>query len=742
MSSDATNPLTTQWSTSGDDLLFSIAANLILGFILLVLFFILRSLKSMQWCFNPTLVPVQVKLREQIPLRDVDHDENKRKILWTSSRGFGSIHRSPVSASEVATATDDYFAVNEKYKCGFFSFFMDAIEFWNKPDEEVRFVVGIDGVFLLRLAKLGARYFTILTIAGLFILIPVNSAGRSASSGSLMERMSMANIPDGSGRLWVHLIANITFFVILAIMLRKEYAYFVKFRRDYFLKSVDNPSNFTILMENIPKDRRNAEELKQFLVTECKIDVEATQFVEDSQEIDTLYFQRDKILDRITILKYSTSESLIDSATAQKLAALENEKDALEEKIAEISNQPANFTGTAIIVCKNLRSVNQLLRIPIFEDPLIMMCKRAPSPSDIIMTNLRCSQTNKSSRSAIIQVSVFLLIVFYMLPITLISTLSSISTLSRAFPSIQRLPQFALSLLEGFLPTILIRLFQSLLPLILTVLTYVEKIPSHSEAQIGTFRKYFWFQFFNFYLASTFTSSIIQVWEEIIRSPSQIVNLLSRSLPQYSSFFINYIILLTLVVIPIYTLRIAQLFLHFFFKFILRFPQPILNRFHLPVPFPYGAVYPLLLLVFIVCMTYSTLAPLILPFGMIYFLCTWFLLQYMLRFIHQIKYETGGTLTSQCIFRLLLGASVAQLTMVGYFSLKKGYPQSVFMMLLFMATAAFTIYLYNRYASVENHLAIQESNAVDHREQVDVSGIIYLYFPPKPLRPRQRGEQI
>lgn len=63
-------------------------------------------------------------------------------------------------------------------------------------------------------------------------------------------------------------------------------------------------------------------------------------------------------------------------------------------------------------------------------------------------------------------------------------------------PGIRELVEFPLlsSVLAGFLPQLVLRLFFSLMPYILAFLERLEGLPAESEVEFGVVRKYFAFQ--------------------------------------------------------------------------------------------------------------------------------------------------------------------------------------------------------------------------------------------------------
>ena len=83
-----------------------------------------------------------------------------------------------------------------------------------------------------------------------------------------------------------------------------------------------------------------------------------------------------------------------------------------------------------------------------------------------------------------------------------------------------------------------------------------------------------------------------------------------------------------------------------------------------------------MLLAIIICQCYAVIAPVILPFGAIYFAST--IVVYKMQCLHVFttKYESGGILFPIASHRLLVGLIFAQLTLIGYLGLREGYVQA------------------------------------------------------------------
>ena len=97
------------------------------------------------------------------------------------------------------------------------------------------------------------------------------------------------------------------------------------------------------------------------------------------------------------------------------------------------------------------------------------------------------------------------------------------------------------AILQAYHPQLALQVFLALLPMLLTMLSAAE--PSKSHIQRAASGKYFYFMVFNVFLGVTLSGTLFQLLQQVIKSPTTIVNLLGSALPQQSTFFISFIAL-------------------------------------------------------------------------------------------------------------------------------------------------------------------------------------------------------
>jgi hypothetical protein len=119
---------------------------------------------------------------------------------------------------------------------------------------------GYDAMVYIRFLRM---CFYVTFLGGLLIppiLVPVNVAGGGKASGLLV--LSMANVMDGSGELWVHFGLTLGLVVVIWGFLYYHYAEYTLLRQQY-LKVERGVHHRTVFVEGLPATVRDDETLKK-----------------------------------------------------------------------------------------------------------------------------------------------------------------------------------------------------------------------------------------------------------------------------------------------------------------------------------------------------------------------------------------------------------------------------------------------------------------------------------------------
>lgn len=169
----------------------------------------------------------------------------------------------------------------------------------------------------------------------------------------------------------------------------------------------------------------------------------------------------------------------------------------------------------------------------------------APEPRQLIWKNLKIKLFGRIIRQYLIYFFVALTILFYMIPITFISAITTLKNLQKLLPFIKPLVDitFVRTILESYLPQIALIIFLMMLPKFLLFLSKAEGIPSQSHAIRAASGKYFYFSVLNVFIGVTLGETLFDTLKVIEKDPNSTINILATSLPKSATFFLTYVAL-------------------------------------------------------------------------------------------------------------------------------------------------------------------------------------------------------
>ena len=131
-----------------------------------------------------------------------------------------------------------------------------------------------------------------------------------------------------------------------------------------------------------------------------------------------------------------------------------------------------------------------------------------------------------------------------------------------------------------------------------------------------------------------------------------------------------------------------------------------------PPVFSYGFYLPQTLLIFIICIVYSTLPAswFILFFGLIYFTLGGFIYKYQLLYAMDHREHSTGKAWPIICNRIVLGLVVFQITMAGILGLSQAWRRAILVIPLLVFSVWFTVFYQRTYAPLMKFIAIRSLN--------------------------------
>lgn len=197
-----------------------------------------------------------------------------------------------------------------------------------------------------------------------------------------------------------------------------------------------------------------------------------------------------------------------------------------------------------------------------------------------------------------------------------------------------------------------------------------------SEIQNNIMTRYFYYQVANVYVAVGLGSIATSI-HAILDSPQNILSILGASLPSVSTYFVSLVIVKTFTALPLELLRFLPLL------DILRAKscsdtkkftrRELRSGAFADPPMLYGWCYPNIMMVLMIMVTYSCIAPFLMPFCLIFFLFAYLMYKYQLLYVYITEYQSGGFMWYAVFDRSLVSLLMANLTLLGYYLIRMTY---------------------------------------------------------------------
>jgi hypothetical protein len=200
-------------------------------------------------------------------------------------------------------------------------------------------------------------------------------------------------------------------------------------------------------------------------------------------------------------------------------------------------------------------------------------------------------------------------------------------------------------------------------------------------------------------LATTFWGIIDQLKDIVTQANFfSVVLLLATSLPMQAVFFMNYIITAGITGTTIRMLLIGDIVTRYLSKFTAKTKRDKIEN---TIPNHYVFWTPMAqhLLFFLIIVTYSTIAPVILFFGLVYFAITVFSVCYHTFYVTRQYYDGFGGMFPAIHNRIIICLMVYQLTLCGVFIINVFTAGAVISALCFIGTLLYRIYSHKRMRS-------------------------------------------
>ncbi|KAI5795120.1 hypothetical protein EDC01DRAFT_654152 [Geopyxis carbonaria] len=589
------------------------------------------------------------------------------------------------------------------------------------------------------------------------------------SSQMLFSGKNPKALPQDKSYLWAHVIFVYVFTSLVFYFLLDQTQEVVQIRQNY-LGNQATVTDRTIKLSGIPEELRSEGILKEY-IEKLKIGkVESITICRKWQELDRLMEERQNTLRKLEEahtahhshpkingdagsgpdLAHNNTPGMTPDEEAMPLLGgdagghfdssrprltlrkgwfklsskkvdainfLTNKLQDLDDKITEARRKEYSAMPLAFITMDSVPAAQVAIQALLDPTPGAMIARQAPSPSDIVWPNTYLSRTSRSFRGWAISISVTLLSIFWLVPVTALAALWDLHQIRQISPGVADFledHEVLGSLVQTFLPTLVLTLLNVAIPYLYDWLSNYQGLISQSEVELSVIGKNFFFTFFNLFLAFTISGTAFKtqaLWDTLrdISDTQKIATLLAKAVQDLGPFYINLIVLQGLGMFPLRLLQIGSVTLYPVTKFGAKTPRDYAELVQ-PTMFKYGFYLPQPILIYIVCIVYSVLEDgfTILVFGLLYFILGYFTYKYQLLYaMDHPRHSTGGA-WPMIVYRVILGLLVFQLTMAGWLSLAGAYTRAALITPL-IAFTGWSVWHYNKHYKPSNYFIALKS---------------------------------
>jgi hypothetical protein len=604
---------------------------------------------------------------------------------------------------------------------------------------------GLDIAMYLRFLATQVQIFALLTVITFVTLLPTYATATNKSlPASSADRtvgvqiLSLSNVSPRDSRLWVTFLVDVVVVVIICALVYKEVALYTVVRRKY--RAQPSPANYTILVMDIPSGSRSHEAVLAFFERLFPGEVHTVHMVRNAK---TLLELKDKCMDAFTkreAAQIREAELLTAGKCARRCWRPSKPKDSaywakLEAELykkALVADEDKDHCGlappthAAFVVFKTRRAASIASVAHVWKSKSAWKISRAPDPEDVNWSSIPISSSFSSIRRYAVVAIILGFTVLWFIPITAVQALSNFSELSDVsalhfLADFQKnSPKFA-SFVQGILPPLLLFLLNIFVPVIFRFLLSFSRVRSHSQmdAKIRNFLFVF-YAGINF-LTNALVGSVFSALSTLLDDPkaSQVVALLSSTVPKQATFFMKYVLLNAFLGAALGLMNVGRLILRPFFVTGLKTERQKRKAFGAMSDFPVFKLYAIGMMVSLVCTVYSTIAPLICIIATVYFGTVYMCLKHTLMYGDMHLYDGGGYLFRGACSGVLVGVYVHQLILAGVFYLKSSFVLAVMENLLFLATIGFTLYVRRRFRPLMKHGSLFDQEEADEEAGFD-----------------------
>ncbi|KAJ4325981.1 hypothetical protein N0V94_000346 [Neodidymelliopsis sp. IMI 364377] len=616
------------------------------------------------------------------------------------------------------------------------------------PDKFTLYHQSLDSYLFLRFLRTMIFICVVGCVLTWPILMPINAAG--GGTGNELDRVSIGNVAEEK-YLYAHAVIAWVFFSFVMFTVARERLWLIGLRQAWNLSkpNAKRLSSRTVLFLSAPTAALDESNMHRFFGE----DAVKVWPVTKAEKLQSLISSRDSKVDELETAEISliqkaneegrssqkrhrgqriTYGSLPDSVKqsmrptqrlkttkpiGKQVDSIDWSRDQLLEKEEEIakareSNASAqsHHGAAAVFVQFRTQSAAQKAYQQVASSDILSLTPRFTGvlPSEVVWDNLTMEPARRISQGILAHGIVIALIIFWSIPVAFVGAVSNISYLAENFPFLSflnQLPDSVLNLLTGLVPPLLLSALSKYVPKIFRYIFTTFGEPTKTSTELKVLKWYYVFQVLQVFLVTSLSSGAATVASQIAKNPNEVPKLLAERLPRASNSYLTYFVVQGLTSASDNLLNYSDVLSFVFFdKFFDKTPRQKYSSYITLRGMQWGKLFPKYVNFVIIAIVYSCIAPLVLGFAATGLGLFYLSYRYMLLFTAQPKIDTKGHCYTLALQQMLTGVYIAELCLIGLFSLRGAAGPTVLLGVLFILTIIFNV-LTNRYlAPLEQYL--------------------------------------
>ncbi|CAL4905578.1 unnamed protein product [Urochloa decumbens] len=597
---------------------------------------------------------------------------------------------------------------------------------WRRSEEDIHAAAGLDGVVFVRIFVFSIRVFAAAAVLGVGVLLPVNFLGDQLQEidfsdlpNKSIDHFSVSNVQDGSNMLWLHFSAVYIITGITCYLLYHEYKYISCKRLEYFMTSKPLPQHFTVLVRAIPvSDGASVGDAVDKFFREYHPSTYLSHtVVHQTGKLRRLLNDAENICAKLTNLKYVQRSS---GDAPRKFLGLFGRRDLLGKYQKRLEDVEENVRleqsdatrrqeiPAAFVSFRSRYGAANAIYIRQSDNPTEWQTEHAPDPDDVYWPFFSTSFMERWIAKFVVFVASLLLILVFLLVVAFVQGLTYLEQVEQWLPFLRNILEIAVvsQLVTGYLPSVILHFLSSYVPQIMKLFSTMQGFISVSGIERSACNKMLRFTIWTVFFANVLTGSALSQWK-IFLDPKEVPSKLA-------------------VVVPAQCAKCCK-------------------RDDSKAPsMPYHSEIPRILLFGLIGVTYFIVAPLILPFVLVYFCLGYFIFRNQLFNVYAPKYDTGGKFWPVVHNTTIFSLVVMHIISVGVFGIKKLPLASSLLLPLPVLTLLFNGFCWNRFLPIFEAYSTESLIRKDREEQSKpdmpefFSNLVTAYRDPA-LKPMQRA---